>query len=134
MKFAIPRIWHKPTDHSSDYYFCMVDPFKCWASKNAFAIMYLDLPSSIALVPHCPELPITTQPERKLPSSEESSKSEYEVYVEDPDYNFIPDWSPRRLYYVSLLSLPLEQQGHRSTLQQEALVTTDRILCREAQC
>ncbi|XP_076330675.1 uncharacterized protein LOC143236286 [Tachypleus tridentatus] len=50
--------------------------------------MYLDLPSSIASVPHCPVLPVPTLPERKQPSSEESSKSEEEVDVEDPDYNF----------------------------------------------
>ncbi|XP_018610198.1 cAMP-dependent protein kinase inhibitor beta-like isoform X2 [Scleropages formosus] len=25
MKFAIPRIWQEPTDHSSSCYFCMVD-------------------------------------------------------------------------------------------------------------
>ncbi|XP_058885016.1 uncharacterized protein LOC131737778 [Acipenser ruthenus] len=28
MKFAIPRIWREPTDHSSNCYFCMVDPSK----------------------------------------------------------------------------------------------------------
>src|SRR6218665_1140592 len=26
MKFAVPRIWLQPTDHSSNCYFCMVDP------------------------------------------------------------------------------------------------------------
>ncbi|XP_076325272.1 uncharacterized protein LOC143233190 [Tachypleus tridentatus] len=26
MKFAIPRIWRELTDHSSNCYFCMVDP------------------------------------------------------------------------------------------------------------
>src|SRR6218665_2707815 len=26
MKFAIPRIWRQTTDHSSNCYFCMVDP------------------------------------------------------------------------------------------------------------
>ena len=25
MKFAIPRIWRQPTDHSSNWYFCMAD-------------------------------------------------------------------------------------------------------------
>ncbi|XP_076315720.1 growth hormone secretagogue receptor type 1-like [Tachypleus tridentatus] len=37
---------------------------------------------------HCTELLVSTPPERKQPSSEESRKSEYEVDVEDPDYNF----------------------------------------------
>ncbi|XP_076344912.1 uncharacterized protein LOC143244332 [Tachypleus tridentatus] len=62
-KFAIPRIWREPTDHSSNCYFCMVNPSKYQAGKNASAIMYPDLPSSIALVPHCPELPAPTLPE-----------------------------------------------------------------------
>ncbi|XP_076365929.1 uncharacterized protein LOC143254903 [Tachypleus tridentatus] len=81
MKFAIPRIWREPTDHSSNCYFFMVDPFKRQAGKNTSAIMYPDLPSSITPVPHCPELPVPTPPERKQPSSEE------EVDVENPNYN-----------------------------------------------
>ncbi|XP_076366609.1 uncharacterized protein LOC143255203 isoform X2 [Tachypleus tridentatus] len=99
MKFAIPRICDKPTDHLSNYYFCMVDPSKCWAGKKASAIMYLDLPSSIALVPHCPELPVPTPPERKQPSSEESSKSQEEVDVENSDYNFRGAAGERNPYY-----------------------------------
>ncbi|XP_058848173.1 uncharacterized protein LOC131698720 [Acipenser ruthenus] len=47
MKFAIPRIWREPTDHSSNCYFCMVDPSKRRTGKNALAITYPDLPSSI---------------------------------------------------------------------------------------
>ncbi|XP_076312154.1 uncharacterized protein LOC143225883 [Tachypleus tridentatus] len=65
IKFTIPRIWHEPTDHSSNCYFCMVDPSKCQAGKNASAITYLDLPSSIAPVLHCPELSVPTLSERK---------------------------------------------------------------------
>ncbi|XP_076355504.1 uncharacterized protein LOC143249474 [Tachypleus tridentatus] len=85
MKSSFPRIWREPIDHSSNCYFCMVDPSKRRAGKNASAIMYLDLPSSIATVPHCPELPVPTLPERKQTFSEESRKSEEEV---DVDYNF----------------------------------------------
>ncbi|XP_076337624.1 uncharacterized protein LOC143239890 [Tachypleus tridentatus] len=81
MKFAIPRIWCEPTDHSSNCYFCMVDPIKRRTGKNASAIMYPDLPSSITPLPHCPEPPVPTPPERKQPSSEESKKSEEEVDV-----------------------------------------------------
>ncbi|XP_076306470.1 uncharacterized protein LOC143223010 [Tachypleus tridentatus] len=87
MKFAIPRIWREPIDHSSNYYFCTKNPSKHRAGKNTSAIMSPDLPSSIAPVPHCPELPVPTPPERKQPSSEESSKSEEKVDIEDPDYN-----------------------------------------------
>ncbi|XP_076308654.1 uncharacterized protein LOC143224076 [Tachypleus tridentatus] len=80
-------------------YFCMVDPYKRQAGKNASAIMYTDLPSSIDPVPHCSELPVLTSPERKQPSSEESSKSEEEVDVEDPDYNFRVAAGERNPYY-----------------------------------
>ncbi|XP_076353401.1 uncharacterized protein LOC143248679 [Tachypleus tridentatus] len=52
------------------------------------ALRNVGLPSSIAPVPHCFELPVPTQPERKQPSSKESSKAEVEVGVENPDYNF----------------------------------------------
>ncbi|XP_076346207.1 uncharacterized protein LOC143244781 [Tachypleus tridentatus] len=45
MKFAIPRIWCEPTDYSSNFSFCMMDPSKHQSGKNAFAIMYLGLPS-----------------------------------------------------------------------------------------
>ncbi|XP_076340714.1 uncharacterized protein LOC143241082 [Tachypleus tridentatus] len=68
MKFAIPRIWCEPTDHSSNCYFCMMNPSKHQAGKNASAIMYPDLPSFITSVPHCPELSVPTPSERKQPS------------------------------------------------------------------
>src|SRR6218665_1264630 len=50
MKFAIPRIWPQPTDHSSNCYFCMVDPTKHRTGKNAPQIIYPDIPSYIAPV------------------------------------------------------------------------------------
>ncbi len=52
MKFAIPRIWREPTDHSTDCFFCMVDPWKRRSGKNAPAVFYPDIPSSIAPVSH----------------------------------------------------------------------------------
>ncbi|XP_061411305.1 uncharacterized protein LOC133344987 [Lethenteron reissneri] len=88
MKFAIPRIWWEPTDHSSNCYFCMVDPSKRGFGKNAPAITYPDLPSPIAPVPHFHELPVPTPPEREQPSLEESSKSESEEDIVDRDDNF----------------------------------------------
>ncbi|KAG8235669.1 hypothetical protein J437_LFUL015039 [Ladona fulva] len=53
MKFAIQRIWH-----SSDFYYCMVNPSNCWTGKNAFTITCPDLSSSIAPVPHCHEFSV----------------------------------------------------------------------------
>ncbi|XP_058890837.1 uncharacterized protein LOC131740095 [Acipenser ruthenus] len=99
MKFAIPRIWREPTDHSSNCYFCMVDPSKRRTGKNAPAITYPDLPSSIAPVPHCHELPVPTPLEREQPSLEESSKSESEEDVVDPDDNFRGGAEERNPYY-----------------------------------
>ena len=88
MKFAIPRIWPQPTDHSSNCYFCMMDPTKRRTGKNALLIVYPDIPFSIARVPHCPELPVPTPPKRYQPSSGDSSKSDSEEDIGDPDYFF----------------------------------------------
>ena len=93
MKFAIPRIWREPTDHSSNFFFCLVDSSKRQAGKNAPAIIYLDLPSSIAQVPHSPELPVPIPPKGRQPSSEESSKSEDDEVV-DPEYSVAEERNP----------------------------------------
>ncbi|KAG8233877.1 hypothetical protein J437_LFUL013994 [Ladona fulva] len=58
MKFASQRIWQKPTDHSGNCYFCMVDPSNCRTGKNAFATMLPVLNSSIASVLLCHELSV----------------------------------------------------------------------------
>lgn len=99
MKFAIPRIWREPTDHSSNCYFCMVDPSKRRIGKSATPVMYPDIPSSIALVPHCPELPIPTTPDWNQPSSGDSSKSDSEEDIADPDYNFTDAVEERKPYF-----------------------------------
>ena len=74
IKFAIPRIWRQPTDHSSNCYFCMVDPTKRRTGKNAPQIVYPDIPSFIASVPHYPELPIPT-PRRGISHLQELAAS-----------------------------------------------------------
>lgn len=51
MKFAVPRIWREPTNHINDCYFCVVDPRKRRAGKNAKKIEYPDLPSTTAPIP-----------------------------------------------------------------------------------
>ncbi|XP_053650631.1 uncharacterized protein [Cherax quadricarinatus] len=80
MKFAVPRIWYEPTDHSANCYFCLADPFRCRTGKNAPDNSYPDLPSSIAPVPHSADLPVPAPPERSQPTEEERSKSENEEH------------------------------------------------------
>ncbi|XP_076359791.1 uncharacterized protein LOC143252067 [Tachypleus tridentatus] len=60
--------------------------------------MYPDFPSFIAPVQQCPELPVPIPQERKQ-LSKESNKSEEEVDVEDPDYNFRGAAGERNPYY-----------------------------------
>ena len=95
MKFAIPQ----PNDHSSNCYFRMVDPTKRRTGKNALQIVYPDIPSSIAPVPHCPELPIRTPPKRDQPSSGGSSKSDSKEDIGDPYYGFTDALEERRPYF-----------------------------------
>ncbi|XP_066451739.1 uncharacterized protein [Eleutherodactylus coqui] len=79
MRFAIPRIWREPTDHTSNCYFCMVDPSKRRSGKNAQPVVYPDIPSSIAQVPHSSEFPVPTPPAaKKQLRSYESSQSDSE--------------------------------------------------------
>ena len=99
MKFAVLQISRQPTDHSSNCYFCMVDPTKCHTDKNAPKIVYPDIPFSIAPVPHCPELPIPTSPKRDQSSSGDSSKSDIEEDIGDPDYGFTDAVEERRPYF-----------------------------------
>ena len=77
----------------------MVDPTKCHAGKNAPHNVYPDIPSSIAPVPHCLKLPIPTPPKRDQPSSGDSSKSDSEEDIGDPDYGFTDVVEERRPYF-----------------------------------
>ena len=57
MPFAILRIWREPTNHLNDCYSCMVDVSRYRKSKDRRSIVYPSIPSSIAPVPHCEDLP-----------------------------------------------------------------------------
>ena len=48
------------TNHSSDCYFCLVDPSKCRSEKNTSATRYPDIPFLIAPVPHSAQLLVPT--------------------------------------------------------------------------
>ena len=77
----------------------MVDPTKRCTGKNAPRIVYPDIPSFIAPVPHCLELPIPTPLKRGQPSSGDNSKSDSEEDIGDPDYSFTDAVEERRPYF-----------------------------------
>src|SRR6218665_2344854 len=90
MKFVIPRIWPQPTDDSSNWY-----TSAWWVLKNVElarmrlkSFIHADISSSIAPVSHSPELPVPTPPKRDQPSSGDSSNSDSEEDIGDPDYVF----------------------------------------------
>ncbi|KAL7886638.1 hypothetical protein AOLI_G00043590 [Acnodon oligacanthus] len=85
-------------NHSTNCYSCMVDPSKRRTGKNAPPVTYPDIPPSITPVPHCPELPVPTPPGRDQPPSGESSKSDTEEHVEDPDFSLYAA-EERKPYY-----------------------------------
>ena len=76
MSFAIPRIWRQPTNHLNDCYFCMVDVSHYRKSKDKRSIVYPSIPSSIAPMLHCEDLPIPEPPMLELPSCASTSSEE----------------------------------------------------------
>ena len=84
MKFAISRVWREPTNHTNDCYFCMVDPSNRRTGKNAPAIVYPSIPSSIAAVPHFDQLPIPIPTRSQdLISADESTTDEDDITIDD---------------------------------------------------
>ncbi|GBP81876.1 hypothetical protein EVAR_55076_1 [Eumeta japonica] len=77
MKFAVPRIWREPTDHINDCYFCVVNPHKRRAGKNAKKIQSPDLPPTTTPVSHSERFPEPSRSNTKeqLPPSQVSSSS-----------------------------------------------------------
>ena len=85
MKFGMPRIWREPTDHLTNCYFCMVNPCKRRFGKNAPAILYVDIPSSLAPVPHNPQLIVPIPPVHQYDRSTKTESDKDED--EDEEYN-----------------------------------------------
>ena len=84
MKFAIPRIWREPTNHTNDCCFCMVDPSKRRTGKNAPAIIYLSIPSSVAPESHSDQLPVPISTRCQDPvSADESTTDEDDITIDD---------------------------------------------------
>ena len=89
MKSAIPKIRREPSNHTNDCYFCMVDPSKRRTGKNAPAIVYFSISSSIASVPHSDQLPvpIPTRSQDRI-SADESTIDEDDITIDDYVLNF----------------------------------------------
>ena len=100
MKFAIPRIWREPTNHTNDCYFCMVDPSKRRTGKNALAIVYPSIPSSIAPVPHSDQLPVPIPTRSQDPvSADESATDENDILVAIDHYVLNSNLEEKKPYY-----------------------------------
>ena len=100
MKFAISRIWHEPTNDTNNCYFCMVDPYKRRTGKNAPAIVYPSIPSSIAPVPHSDQVPVPVPNRCQDPASADKS-----TYDEDDitigDYVLNSNLEEKKPYYLN---------------------------------
>ena len=89
MKFPISRIWCEPTNHTNDCHFCVVDPSKRRFGKNATAIVYPSIPSSIAPVPHSDQLPVPIPTCCQDPvSADESTADKNDITIDDYVLNF----------------------------------------------
>ena len=83
----------EPTNHLNDCYFCMVDVSHYRESKDKKSTVYPNLPSSIAPVPHCDDLPIPEPP--VLESSSTAS-----IYSEDlTDADFDTDGTSKKPHF-----------------------------------
>lgn len=97
MKFAIPRIWREPKDHTTDCYFCMVNPSKRRRGKNAKPIEYPDLESSSAPIAHDLTRPVP-EPPKKL---SQKSSSSFSSYKSNSDKEFLPTPEQPKHYLIT---------------------------------
>ena len=75
MPFEIPRIWREPKNHHDYCYFCIVDISKYKKCKDRrTAVVYPNIPSSIAPVPHCEDLLIPIPPSLPVVAKTDESK------------------------------------------------------------
>ncbi len=81
MPFAIPMVWHKPKDHSTDCYFYLTNA-KGYSVKTRSKIEYPNVPSVLRLMSHGLEMPVPNPP---ISSTCESESSEEDSCM-DPDF------------------------------------------------
>ena len=64
MPFGVPMVWRVPSNHSTDYYVCMVPPIQNGMSmKKKSTLVYPNIPSAIRHVPHGDGLPVPEPPD-----------------------------------------------------------------------
>jgi len=75
MPFGVPMVWRVLSNHSTDYYFCMVPPIQNGISmkKEKSTLVYPNIPSAIRPVPHGDGLPVPEPPDNfaMYPSNED---------------------------------------------------------------
>jgi len=102
MPFAIPVVWREPSNHSSDYYFCLTPSVASGMNRKKQRIAYPNIPSAIRFVPQGEDLPVPEPPkEYNLNSEMEEEDTEktgpHEEEPTDPDFQGpAPEW-PHKL-------------------------------------
>ena len=61
MPFAVNMVWHEPTNHFNDCYFCLTNTAG-YSKKEKNKIDYPAVPSAIRPVPHGKGLPVPAPP------------------------------------------------------------------------
>jgi hypothetical protein len=107
MPFRSPRIWRKPTNHSDDCYFCLID-LSCYKKpSDRTKIRYPDLRSTSAPVPNDDALPFPLAPVTVASTSTSLEYFSSEEYVESEngDETFEPDDEPHLVNQTDLNDL-----------------------------
>jgi hypothetical protein len=92
MPFSIPRIWQEPKNHHDDCYFCVTDVSKIGRQVDRKSITYPDIPSSIAPVPHSPNLPVPHPPSSSNVLLVSDSENE-DPHTNTDDEDYVPHGS-----------------------------------------
>ena len=95
MPFGVPVVWRVPSNHSTDWYFCMVPPILNGMSmKKKSTLVYPNIPSAIRPVPHGDGLPVSEPPDNFAMYSDDedslSSNSEEQQPSASRDANYLP--------------------------------------------
>lgn len=79
MPFTVPMIWRKPTNHSTDCYFCLTN-IPGFPKKNKFRIVYPVCPLTLKPVAHdATTIPILERPSFDKDSLSEESRASTEI-------------------------------------------------------